>query len=102
MNLAGGGLQSANLWLAQFRARCHIAYGLPLFPFGAHRAYLEDRRGALLYLAGLAATVLCLIGGRRPWVGHSLRCSWDGSCSTPRGLERRSCASTSGLAWRST
>ena len=51
MDLAGGGLQSANLRLARLLKRRRIAYALLiLFPFGAHRLYLEDRRGALLDL----------------------------------------------------
>ena len=64
MNLAGGGLQSANIRLAQLLKRRPIAYALLLlFPIGAHRAYLEDRRGALLYCVGSAAAVLSLALG---------------------------------------
>ena len=44
MDLAGGGLQSANLRLARLLKRRRIAYALLiLFPLGAHRLYLEDR-----------------------------------------------------------
>jgi len=61
MDLAGGGLQSANLRLARLLKRRRIAYALLiLFPFGAHRLYLEDRRGALLYCLGTVAAIVSL------------------------------------------
>jgi len=64
MDLAGGGLQSANIRLARLLKRRRIAYALLLlFPVGAHRAYLEDRRGALLYCVGSAAAALSLAAG---------------------------------------
>jgi hypothetical protein len=64
MDLAGGGLQSANIRLARLLKRRRIAYALLLlFPVGAHRAYLEDRRGALLYCMGSAVAVLSLATG---------------------------------------
>ena len=71
-DLGGGGLQSANLRLARLLKRRPIAYGLLLLcPFGAHRAYLEDRRGALLYCMGTGVTALCLFAGL-PAVGWAL------------------------------
>jgi len=42
-----------------------------LFPLGAHRVYLEDRRGALLYCLGSAAVAVSLIAGAVP-VGWAL------------------------------
>jgi hypothetical protein len=64
MDLAGGGLQSANIRLARLLKRRRIAYALLLlFPVGGHRAYLEDRRGALLYCVGSAAAALSLAAG---------------------------------------
>jgi hypothetical protein len=61
MDLAGGGLQSANLRLARLLKRRRIAYALLLlFPLGAHRLYLEDRRGALLYCLGTLAAIVSL------------------------------------------
>lgn len=63
-NLAGGGLQSANIRLARLLKRRRTAYALLLlFPLGAHRAYLEDRREALLYCLGSVAAVMSLISG---------------------------------------
>jgi len=53
MDLAGGGLQSANIRLARLLKKRRIAYALLLaFPLGLHRAYLEDRRGAALFCIG--------------------------------------------------
>ncbi len=66
-NLGGGGLQSANIRLARLLKRRRIAYALLLiFPFGAHRLYLEDRRGALLYCLGSTATAVSLVAGAAP------------------------------------
>lgn len=63
-NLAGGGLQSANIRLARLLKRRRTAYALLLlFPLGAHRVYLEDRRGALLYCLGSVAAAVSLISG---------------------------------------
>lgn len=64
IDLAGGGLQSANLRLAAVLRRRRVAYGcLVLFPLGLHRSYLGDRRGAWIYrLATLAAAGLFLAG----------------------------------------
>ena len=67
IDLAGGGLQSANIRLARLLKRRRIAYALLLlFPLGAHRLYLEDRRGALLYCLGSAAVILSLSAGAAP------------------------------------
>lgn len=67
IDLAGGGLQSANIRLARLLKRRHIAYALLLlFPVGAHRLYLEDRRGALLYCLGSAAAILSVSAGAAP------------------------------------
>ena len=61
----GGGLQSANLRLAQVLKRRRIAYGLvALFPLGLHRDYLEDRRGAWFYRIVAAAVVGCVLAGQ--------------------------------------
>jgi hypothetical protein len=52
LDLGGGGLQAANIRLAQALKRRSRAYGLlAVFPLGLHRAYLDDRRGAWLYRA---------------------------------------------------
>lgn len=63
LDLAGGGLQEANLRLAASLRRRRTAYLLWLaFPLGAHRAYLHDRVGAWGYrLASAAALGLLLI-----------------------------------------
>ena len=66
-NLGGGGLQSANIRLARLLKRRRLAYVLLLlFPLGAHRFYLEDRRGALLYCLGFAAGLVSLVAGAKP------------------------------------
>ena len=71
-NLGGGGLQSANIRLARLLKRRRTAYALLLlFPVGAHRFYLEDRRGALLYCLGSAAAAVSLVAGAAP-VGWAL------------------------------
>lgn len=52
LDLEGGGLQAANIRLAQALKRRSRAYGLLVaFPLGLHRAYLDDPRGAWLYRA---------------------------------------------------
>jgi len=52
LDLGGGGLQAANIRLAQALKRRSRAYGLlAAFPLGLHRAYLDDHRGAWLYRA---------------------------------------------------
>jgi hypothetical protein len=66
LDLAGGGLQQANLHLARTLRRRRTAYLLWLaFPLGAHRAYLHDRAGAWAYrLASAAALGLAWIDAR--------------------------------------
>ncbi len=65
LDLEGGGLQTLNLRLARALRRRRTAYLLwLLFPLGAHRAYLDDRRGSLGYGAlTAAAAVLGLAWG---------------------------------------
>lgn len=56
LDLAGGGLQQANLRLAATLRRRRTAYLLWLaFPLGAHRAYLHDRAGSWAYRLASAA-----------------------------------------------
>jgi hypothetical protein len=69
-DLGGGGLQSANVRLARLLKRRRAAYALLLiFPLGAHRFYLEDRRGAVLYCLGFVAVILSLLAGAVPVAG---------------------------------
>ena len=66
LDLAGGGLQAANLRLARRLKRRARAYALwALFPLGLHHAYLENPAGAWLYrgLTGFAV-VLALFDWR--------------------------------------
>jgi hypothetical protein len=66
LDLGGGGLQAANIRLAQALKRRARAYGLlAAFPLGLHRAYLDDRRGAWAYrIASLAAAGAALVDWR--------------------------------------
>ena len=58
LDLAGGGLQEANLRLAAALRRRRPAYLLWLaFPLGAHRASLHDRAGAWAYRLASAAAL---------------------------------------------
>lgn len=58
LDLGGGGLQAANIRLAQALKRRSRAYGLlAVFPLGLHRAYLDDPRGAWLYRAASVIAV---------------------------------------------
>jgi len=58
LDLGGGGLQAANIRLAQALKRRSRAYGLlAAFPLGLHRAYLDDRRGAWFYRAASVVTL---------------------------------------------
>ena len=58
LDLEGGGLQAANIRLAQALKRRSRAYGLlAAFPLGLHRTYLDDPRGAWLYRAFSLAAV---------------------------------------------
>jgi hypothetical protein len=60
LDLAGGGLQAANLRLAKRLKRRGRAYALwALFPLGLHHAYLENPAGAWLY-RGLTALAMVL------------------------------------------
>jgi hypothetical protein len=59
LDLGGGGLQAANIRLAQTLKRRSRAYGLlAVFPLGLHRRYLDDPRGAWLYRAAAALAVI--------------------------------------------
>ncbi len=50
LDLGGGGLQAANIRLAQALKRRSRAYArLAAFPLGLHRAYLDDPPGAWAY-----------------------------------------------------
>lgn len=66
LDLGGGGLQAANIRLAQALKRRPRAYGrLAVFPLGLHRAYLDDPRGAWAYrIASLAAALAALVDWR--------------------------------------
>jgi hypothetical protein len=60
LDLRGAGLQALNLHLAQHLKRRRTAYLLwLLFPLGAHRVYLEERIGSVVYPA-LTAIALML------------------------------------------
>ncbi len=64
LDLEGGGLQAANQAFVARMKRRPVAYFLWLFfPLGAHRAYLDDRRGALAYGAATALAVLGYLAG---------------------------------------
>jgi hypothetical protein len=59
LDLGGGGLQAANIRLAQTLKRRSRAYALlAAFPLGLHRGYLDDPRGAWLYRIASALAVL--------------------------------------------
>jgi len=54
MDLEGEGLQTLSLKLSQqFKQRNRANKLLLLFPFGLHRIYLDDPKGAWLYRSGL-------------------------------------------------
>ncbi len=58
LDLAGGGLQEANRELARALRSRRIAYLLWFFfPLGAHRFYLAEPLGGLVYLAASATLV---------------------------------------------
>ena len=62
LDLGGGGLQAANIRLAQALKRRSRAYGLlAAFPLGLHRAYLDDPRGAWGYRLAAALAVAAFI-----------------------------------------
>lgn len=59
INLEGGGVQSANLFLQQRMKRRSTAYLSWLaFPIGAHRSYLENQLGSLIYSALTACGII--------------------------------------------
>jgi hypothetical protein len=65
LDLGGGGLQTANIRLAQALKRRPRAYArLAAFPLGLHRAYLDDPRGAWLYRS---ASVIALAAFAIDW-----------------------------------
>ncbi|MBI4194039.1 MAG: TM2 domain-containing protein [Betaproteobacteria bacterium] len=73
IDLAGGGLQSANVRLAALLRKRRIAYALlALFPLGLHRAYLHDRRGAWMYRAGTLLGIGALLYGETLLAGFVL------------------------------
>lgn len=87
LDLDGGGLQAANLRLAQTLRRRNVTYALMLaFPLGAHRWYLGELRGAILYpaltalaiggwLAGITAialTALAILAALLGWDLYTL------------------------------
>jgi hypothetical protein len=62
LNLGGGGLQAANIRLAQALKRRSRAYGLlAAFPLGLHRAYLDDPLGTWLYRVASAVAVAAAV-----------------------------------------
>lgn len=62
LDLRGGGLQAANIRLAQALKRRSRAYGLlAAFPLGLHRAYLDDPRGAWAYRLAAAIALAALL-----------------------------------------
>jgi hypothetical protein len=65
LDLGGGGLQAANIRLAQaLKRRSHAYCLLAAFPLGLHRAYLDDPRGAWLYRA---ASMLAVVATAVDW-----------------------------------
>ncbi|MGB8436817.1 MAG: hypothetical protein WCE38_21430 [Burkholderiales bacterium] len=65
LDLGGGGLQAANIRLAQALKRRSRAYArLAAFPLGLHRAYLDDPRGAWVYRA---ASLIALVAFAIDW-----------------------------------
>jgi hypothetical protein len=64
LDLEGGGLQAANLRLARALRRRNVVWGLLLvFPLGAHRWYLGERRSALLFPLLAAAVIASALAG---------------------------------------
>ena len=64
LDLQGGGLQAANLRLAQALRRRNVVWSLLLiFPLGAHRWYLGERRSAALFPLLSAAAAACALQG---------------------------------------
>jgi hypothetical protein len=70
LDLQGGGLQAANLRLARALRRRNVAWSLLLvFPLGAHRWYLGERRSAVLFPLLAAAAIICALAG---WTAAAL------------------------------
>jgi hypothetical protein len=70
LDLGGGGLQAANIRLAQALKRRSRAYGLlAAFPLGLHRSYLDDPRGAWAYRVASAIAVIAAAVDWRPAAG---------------------------------
>jgi hypothetical protein len=68
LDLEGGGVQAANLRLAQLMKRRARGYALlTAFPLGLHRSYLDDPRGAWGYRGLTLATAAGAAAGW-PWV----------------------------------
>lgn len=68
-DLEGGGLQAANLELARLLKRRSRAYALLVaFPLGAHRAYLDEPRGAWAY-RGLSVLAAAGFAAGWSWLG---------------------------------
>ncbi|HKJ10483.1 MAG TPA: TM2 domain-containing protein [Gammaproteobacteria bacterium] len=67
-DLEGAGLQTLNMRLARSLRKRAVAYSLwLLFPVGAHRRYLADRRGSLVYVALTALTLIVGIALSPPY-----------------------------------
>ncbi|NOT17392.1 MAG: TM2 domain-containing protein [Sulfuriferula sp.] len=64
LDLAGEGLQSANMKLVEQMKQRKLAYQLlAIFPLGLHRDYLDEVRGAWVYrLATIAIIALLILG----------------------------------------
>lgn len=70
LDLQGGGLQAANLRLARALRRRNVVWSLLLvFPLGAHRWYLGERRSAMLFPLLAAAAIACALAG---WTAAAL------------------------------
>lgn len=70
LDLQGGGLQAANLRLARALRRRNVAWSLLLvFPLGAHRWYLGERRSAMLFPLLAAVAIACALAG---WTAAAL------------------------------
>jgi hypothetical protein len=73
LDLAGGGLQRANIRLAALLRKRSVARALlVLFPLGLHRSYLHDRRGAWLYRSVTLLGVVALLLGQGWLAGLAL------------------------------
>jgi len=102
LDLGGGGLQAANIRLAQALERRSRACGLlAVFLLGLYRAYLGDPRGDWLYRAASVVAVAAAVVDERPTIligcliaaALVLDSSWierrhDGPSSFPSGGNR--------------